>query len=294
MDTIFAEFESYLFQEKKMAKNSLQAYRRDIRGFANFLGDKHIDKLTEVNNATVISYILYLKKEGRTTATINRKMASVRAFFNFLIRRGDITENPVTKVKTPKVEKKAPQYLSLEDVECLLSQPDDSLKGKRDRAILELMYATGMRVSEVVQMDVTDINLKMGFVACGSEDSKGRVIPMGSICKKAMQDYVINCRKDFIEDPKEEALFVNYSGARLTRQGLWKIIKYYAEKAGIEKKITPQILRHSFAVHMLQNGADLKSLQELLGHEDAAATQVYLMVNKNKVKDVYDRTHPRA
>lgn len=294
MDTIFSEFEAYLFQEKKMAKNSLQAYRRDIRGFAGFLEDKHIDKPADVNNATIVSYILYLKKEGRTTATINRKMASVRAFFSFLMLRGDIKENPVSKIKTPKVEKKAPQYLSLEDVECLLSQPDDSPKGKRDKAILEIMYATGMRVSEIIQMDVSDVNLKMGFAACGSEDGKGRIIPMGSICRNAVQEYLADCRDKFIKDAKETALFVNYNGSRLTRQGLWKIIKYYAEKAGIEKKITPQILRHSFAVHMLQNGADLKSLQELLGHEDAAATQIYLMANQNRLKDVYDRTHPRA
>lgn len=294
MDTIFSEFEAYLFQEKKMAKNSLQAYRRDIRGFAAFMDEKHIEALPDVNNATIISYILYLKKEGRTTATINRKIASVRAFFNFLVRRGDIKENPVTKVKTPRVEKKVPQYLSLEEVECLLSQPDDSMKGVRDKAILELMYATGMRVSEVIQMDVSDINLKMGFAACGAEDGKGRIIPLGKISRQALEAYLSEGRKKYIRDTEEKALFLNYNGVRLTRQGLWKIIKFYAEKAGIDKKITPQILRHSFAVHMIQNGADLKSLQELLGHEDAAATQVYLMVNRNRIKDVYYKTHPRA
>ena len=199
MDNIFLEFEAYLFQEKKMAKNSLQAYRRDIRGFATFLKDKGMDNPAEVSNATIVSYILYLKKEGRTTATINRKMASVRAFFAFLLLRGYIKENPVSKIKPPKVEKKAPEYLSLEEVECLLSQPDDTLKGKRDKAILELMYATGMRVSEIIQMDVADVNLKMGFAAiCGSEEGKGRIIPLGAPCRNAVQTYINDCRGEFI------------------------------------------------------------------------------------------------
>ncbi len=294
MDTIFEEFESYLFQVKKMAQNSLQAYRRDTKGFISFLRDKHIENFSDASNATIIAYLLHLKKEGRTTSTINRKIASVRALFAFLKLRGDVSENPVDQIKTPKTEKKTPEYISLEEVELLLSQPDDSIKGKRDKAILELMYATGMRVSEVVQMDVSDVNLKMSFAACGNEDGKGRVIPMGRICRNAMQDYLLECRDLMIKNNDEKALFVNTYGNRITRQGLWKMIKYYAEKAGIEHKITPQILRHSFAVHMIHNGADLKSLQELLGHEDAAATQVYLFANKNNVKEVYEKTHPRA
>ena len=294
MESILAEFEAYLFQEKKMAKNSLQAYRRDVRGFAQFLKEKHIRQFSDVNNATIISYVLYLKKLGRTTSTINRKIASVRSFFYFLKRRGDVEENPVARVRTPKLEKKELEYLSLEEVELLLSQPDDSRKGIRDKAILELMYATGMRVSEVVMLDVGDVNLKMDFVACGSDQSNARILPIGQMCREALARYLEEGRSGMLTDMEEDALFVNYNGHRLTRQGLWKIIRYYADKAGIEKRITPQILRHSFAVHMIQNGADLKSLQELLGHEDAAATQVYLTANRSTLKEVYDKTHPRA
>ena len=294
MESILAEFESYLFQEKKMAKNSLQAYRRDVRGFAQFLKDKHIRQFSEVNNATIISYVLYLKKLGRTTSTINRKIASVRSFFYFLKRRGDVDENPVARVRAPKLEKKEIQFLSLEDVELLLSQPDDSPKGIRDKAILELMYATGMRVSEVVMLDVGDVNLKMDFVACGTDKDNARILPIGRLCREALARYLEESREGMLTEMSEQALFVNYNGHRLTRQGLWKIIRHYAEKAGIRKRITPQILRHSFAVHMIQNGADLKSLQELLGHEDAAATQVYLTANQTALKEVYDKTHPRA
>ena len=294
MESILAEFEAFLFQEKKMARNSLQAYRRDVRGFAEFLKDKNIRQFTDANNATVISYVLYLKKIGRTTSTINRKIASVRAFYNFLMRRGDVAENPVEQVRAPKQEKKAPQYLTLEEVELLLEQPDGTRKGIRDRAILELMYATGMRVSEVVMLDVGDVNLKMDFVACGQDQDNGRIIPIGRKCREALTDYLEHDRSSMLTDPSEQAFFVNYNGHRLTRQGLWKIIRHYADKAGIRKRITPQILRHSFAVHMIQNGADLKSLQELLGHEDAAATQVYLTANKEGLKEVYAKAHPRA
>ena len=294
VESILAEYEAYLFQEKKMARNSLQAYRRDLRGFAQYLKERQIGDFTEVSNAMIIAYVLYLKKLGRTTSTINRKIASVRSFYNFLIRRGDLTENPVAQVRTPKQEKREVQYLSMEDVELLLAQPDESRKGLRDRAILELMYATGMRVSEVVMLDEGDVNLKLEFVACGSDRETGRILPIGKLCREALTKYMEEGRDGFLTDPEEKALFVNYNGHRLTRQGLWKIIRYYAEKAGIDKPITPQILRHSFAVHMVQNGADLKSLQVLLGHEDAAATQIYLTANQNTVKEVYNNTHPRA
>lgn len=294
MESILAEFEAYLFQEKKMARNSLQAYRRDVRGFAGFLKEKNIRRFSDASSATVISYVLYLKKIGRTTSTINRKVASVRSFYNFLIRRGDVTENPAEQIRTPKQERKTLEYLSPEEVELLLSQPDGSRKGIRDKAILELIYATGMRVSELVMLDVGDVNLKMDFVACGSEQGSGRIIPIGRLCKEALIAYLETDRASMLTDPSEQALFINYTGHRLTRQGLWKIIRHYADKAGIRKRITPQILRHSFAVHMLQNGADLKSLQELLGHEDAAATQVYLTAEKENLKEVYAKAHPRA
>ncbi len=294
METIFAEFESYLFQEKKMARNSLDAYRRDIRAFGRFLEEKSIENPNEATDSTIIAYVLQMKKEGRSTATINRKIASVRAFYNFLLKRGDVSENPVKKIKAPKVEKKVPEYLTTEEVESLLEQPDESLKGIRDKAILEIMYATGMRVTEVVNLDEGDVNLKMNFVACGAEEGRGRIIPIGRKCMDALKKYINEARPKLTFEYGEKSLFLNHAGGRLTRQGLWKIIRFYSEKAEIKKNITPQILRHSFAVHMIQNGADLRSIQELLGHEDVSATEIYMTVNKSKITDVYNKTHPRA
>ena len=294
MESIFTEFDQFLSQEKKLAQNSLEAYRRDIRGFGLFLRSREIHNLEEVNSAIIVAFILSLKNENRSPSTINRKVAAIRSLFHFLIDKGFVSINPALNVKSPRVEKKPPEYLSIEEVENLLAQPDDSNKGVRDKAILELLYATGMRVSEIIEMDVNDANTKMGFVACSGEHGKARIIPLGRPARAALETYVKAYRCTFVKDEEQNALYVNYAGDRLTRQGLWKIIKYYADKAGIDKKITPQILRHSFAVHMIQNGADIKSIQELLGHEDVTATQVYLIATKNRIKEVYDKSHPRA
>lgn len=294
MDTRINNFETYLREEKKMAENSVDAYMRDIKGFEAFVKQKGIDRWQDVNNALVVSYVLYLKGEGKSSSTINRKIASIRSLYFYLMDQNEVEMNPAVHVKVPKVKKKPPEFLSIEEVEQLLGQPDRSAKGIRDKAILELLYATGMRVSELVDMDVNDVNIKMGFVACNGEHGKTRIIPLGKPAREAMENYLNEIRTSFVRSNQEAALFVNYAGERLTRQGLWKIIKHYAEKAGIEAKITPQILRHSFAIHMVQNGADIKSLQELLGHEDVSATQVYLIATRNKIKEVYDKTHPRA
>lgn len=294
MDTKINDFETYLREEKKMAENSIDAYMRDIKRFEAFVKQKEINRWQDVNNALVVSYVLYLKEEGKSSSTINRKIASIRSLYFYLMDQNEVEMNPAVHVKVPKVKKKPPEFLSIEEVELLLARPDQSAKGIRDRAILELLYATGMRVSELVDMDVNDVNIKMGFVACNGEHGKTRIIPLGKPAREAMESYLNEVRTSFVRSNQETALFVNYAGERLTRQGLWKIIKHYAEKAGIEAKITPQILRHSFAIHMIQNGADIKSLQELLGHEDVSATQVYLIATRNKIKEVYDKTHPRA
>lgn len=296
MDSYISKFVEYLKTEKKMAKNSMEAYKRDILEFKTTIEERGIDDLRQVNNTEIVAYLLKLKSQGRTAATVNRKVASLRGFYQFMTDQHYVPLNPTLNIKSPKIERKDIEYLSLEEVDRLLQQPDQSVKGKRDRAILELLYATGLRVSEILEMNVEDVNLRMGFVTCTGEHGKARIVPMGRPARAAVEEYIYEIRPQMPadEDNSEQALFLNYLGKRFSRQGLWKLLKEYAKLVGIEDRLTPQTLRHSFAVHMIQNGADLKSLQELLGHEDVTATQIYLSVSKNRIKEVYDRAHPRA
>ena len=296
MERHIGEFENYLKAERKMAGNSLLAYRRDAEEFCRFAEERNLNELSQVGSTDVVAYLLHLKNEGRSGATLNRKLASIRAYFNYLMLCSVCRENPALNIKAPKIERKEIEYLTVEEVELLLSQPDDSVRGLRDRALLELMYAAGLRVSEVVGAELGDLNLRIGFITCRGEFGKARIVPLGRPSRAALEAYIYDARPKIpgMEKSDTQALFVNYNGGRLTRQGIWKLLKSYAQQAGIRQKLTPQTLRNSFAVHMIQNGADLKSLQELLGHEDLAATQIYLSVAKNRIKDVYDRTHPRA
>ena len=289
------EFETYLIEEKKMAENTIEAYKRDVAGFERFVAERGISRPEEAGNAEVVAWLMRLKQEGKAKATVNRKLASIRIWFQYLIEEGMAERNPAVDIKSPKIERKEIAYLSVEEVELLMSIPDESPKGIRDRAMLELMYATGIRASELISLEIDDVNVRMGFVTCSGENMKARIIPVGRIGRKAMEEYLYGMRNEILEQhPEERTLFVNYIGRPITRQGLWKILKEYGEKAQLSQSLTPQVLRNSFAVHMLQNGADLKSLQELMGHEDITATQIYLSVTKNRIKDVYDKTHPRA
>ena len=284
----------YLKNERSLANNSLFAYERDVRSFIEFLNERNIVDANDINNTSVISYIMNLKNEGKAVSTITRNIASIKSFCNYLRVNSVICHDPVCGIEVPKAEKKIPDFLTVEEVEHLLDQPDDSIKGRRDRAILEVLYATGVRATELLDLNVDDFNKNMGYIECNSISSKPRVIPVGELSKKALHEYIGESREHLVKDKEESALFVNYNGARMTRQGLWKIIKNYADDAKIEKHITPQILRHSFAVHLVQNGADLKSVQELLGHSVIATTQIYAGAMKNRIKEVYDRSHPRA
>ena len=289
------DFIEYLQKERKMSPNTLEAYSRDVREFIAFEGSRSMTDITETSGTEIVAFLHELKISGKSAATVNRKLASLRAFFNYLIEAGLMKENPTTAIRSPKIDRKNLEYLTIEEVDRLLSVPDDSIKGIRDRAILELLYATGIRVSELIDADVSDINLRMGFITCAGEKSKPRIVPLGRPARAALENYIYDGRSALIKGNKDEtALFVNYYGKRITRQGLWKLLKEYGVKAGLDHKLTPNIIRNSFAVHMLQNGADLKSLQELMGHEDISATQVYLSVTKNRIKDVYDKSHPRA
>lgn len=294
MENILNHYLNYLTQDKEIAENTFNAYKRDISKFLEFLKDRQVCDLEEISKTMVITYILKLKDMGRASSTISRNIASIRSFCNFLILKGFLKNDPTIGIDSPNMPKKVPEYLLQEEIELLLEQPNNSSKGIRDKAILEVLYATGVRVSELIDLTIDDVNTKMGFVACNGEHGKARIIPLGNISKESLVRYITESRMNLIKDPDEKALFVNYNGEKLSRQGLWKIIKYYTNKAKIDKLITPQILRHSFAVHLVQNGADLKSVQELLGHSDISTTQIYSELIKNRIKEVYDRAHPRA
>ncbi len=282
-------------KEKKMAKNTLEAYQRDVLEFSRFEEERGISDLRQTQGTEVVAFLLKLKNEGKSAATVNRKLASIRSFFHYLQARKEISVNPALNIKSPKIQRKTLEYLTVEEIDKLLSLPDDSLRGIRDRAMLELLYATGIRVTELIEADLADINLRMGFITCAGEQSKARIIPIGKPARAALETYIYDAREKMLKDRTDEkALFVNYHGQRITRQGLWKILKEYGKRGELAHKLTPNIIRNSFAVHMIQNGADLKSLQELLGHEDISATQIYLTATKNRIKDVYDKTHPRA
>lgn len=289
------EFESFLKEEKKMSDNTIEAYLRDIRNFCTFVKDRGVEAPEQAANAEVVAFLMQLKQEGKAKATVNRKLAAIRTWFQYLVEEGQVSRNPALDIKSPKIARKEIEYLSVEEVERLLELPDESPKGIRDRAIMELIYATGIRASELIALEIDDVNVRMGFVTCDGENMKARIIPIGRPGRKAMEAYLYGSRQEILSrHPEERTLFVNYIGRPITRQGLWKILKEYGEEAELSHSLTPQVLRNSFAVHMLQNGADLKSLQELLGHEDISATQIYLSVTKNRIKDVYDKTHPRA
>lgn len=291
-------FLDYLKNTRNMSENTIEAYKRDIMAFREFAARSGVKDLQDVTNTNIVAYLLELKNSGKSKSTVSRKLASLRAFYRYLQNRGIIEENPTDDIRSPKIGRKKISYFSVESVEKLLSLPDDSIKGKRDRAILELMYATGIRVSEIIEMRLSDLNLKVGFVALNGKHGGARIVPMGRPARRAVTEYIETSRRALMKDgdPEDPAgiLFVNYLGQPFTRQGFWKILKKYGEEAHLEEKLTPQTLRNSFAMHMVQNGIDIKSLQELMGHEDIAATQMYFGDVRNRIKDIYDRCHPRA
>ena len=294
MEALVQKFIYFLEMDKRLSLNTLQSYKRDIEQYIAYLKGINLQNITNTNKTTVITYLLHLQKKGRATSTISRNLASIRSFYQYITKNKIIEQDPTSELESPKVEKKLPQILSTKEVELLLEQPKCvDLKGYRDKAMLELLYATGIRVSELISLDLEDLNLELGFLKC-SKGSKERVIPVGSIAVTAIHDYLNKSRGLLIHRSDEKALFVNINGRRLTRQGFWKIIKQYKNLAKINKDITPHTLRHSFAAHLLENGADLRSIQEMLGHSDISSTQIYAQMAKNKIKEIYKKTHPRA
>ena len=286
-------FLEFLQNEKKLSDNTLQSYKRDIIQYQNYLEENGIN-YAKVSKEDKKAYLNYLKQIGKKPSTISRNLASIRSFYQFSIRNKKIKNDPTEDVQSPKIEKRVPSVLTAQEVELLLEQPKDvDLKGTRDKAMLEFAYATGMRVTEIINLNIEDVNLEGEYVIC-RVGSKQRNIPLGSLSLKALKEYIDEARPILIRNEKEKALFVNVNGQRLTRQGFWKIVKYYKEQAHITKDITPHVLRHSFATHLLQNGADLKAIQTMLGHSDISSTQVYMQFQDPGLKDIYQKAHPRA
>ncbi len=286
-------YETWLAREKRATPNTLSSYLRDVRQFNRWV-QQELLSLPQVNQEDVRRYARYLEKAGKSNATVVRSVAALKSFYTYLMSIRVVQINPAKGFTPSRVERKLPAILSNREVDLFLEQPDPSdSKGCRDKAMLELLYATGIRVSELISLDVQDLNLSASFLRCRSR-GKERIVPLYKGAVRAMSAYVNDVRPQLLEDPGETALFVNMNGERMSRQGFWKIVKCYQDKAGIHKDITPHTLRHSFAAHLLENGADLKSIQEMLGHADISATQIYTQVVNQRLQDVYSKAHPRA
>ena len=293
MEKQFKLFLEFLQTDKKASENTLQSYRRDIVYYNKYI-ESHNLNYAKVNEEDIKDYLEYLQSIGKKASTISRNLASIRSFYQFLVKNKKVKADPTAHIQSPKIEKKAPSVLTAKEIELLLDQPKDvDLKGTRDKAMLEFAYATGMRVTEIISLNIEDVKIEEGYVVCHS-GTKQRNIPLGSLSLKALKEYIEDARPILIRDESVKALFVNVNGQRLTRQGFWKIVKFYKEQAHITKDITPHVLRHSFATHLLQNGADLKAIQTMLGHSDISSTQVYMQFQDNGLKNVYKKAHPRA
>ncbi|HLR73567.1 MAG TPA: site-specific tyrosine recombinase XerD [Pseudogracilibacillus sp.] len=290
------DFFHYLQIERGLADNTLISYRRDLEKYMQFMQkEKGFSNWNEVERYDIVAYLQQLKIARKSTATISRTISSIRTFHQFLIREQIIQHDASIHIETPKSDRLLPEIITFDEVERLLEIKERTPLALRNKAMLELLYATGLRVTELVSLQVSDLHLMMGFVRCIGKGNKERIIPVGDIAKDALEDYLQHAREELIKKNKNESsLFVNHHGRPLSRQGFWKIIKAVARDAGLTKEITPHMLRHSFATHLLENGADLRAVQEMLGHSDISTTQIYTHITKTRLKDMYDQFHPRA
>ena len=294
MEQQLQAFITYLHNVKKTSTNTELSYKRDLAKLEKFLAARGITETEQVSASDLEAYIKDLNENGFKAATVSRNIASMKAFFGYAVKELGLKEDPSTGLKSPKIEKKMPEILTMEEVVRLLEQPKgDTPKEIRDKAMLELLYATGIRVSELIGLEVSDVNMQMNYILC-RDANKERVIPFGNEARHALIRYMEASRSIMVEDPTSPILFANCSGQKMSRQGFWKLIKYYAKKAGITSDITPHTLRHSFAAHLVENGADLRSVQEMLGHSDISTTQIYASMNHNRIREVYTRAHPRG
>ncbi|MTI94851.1 MAG: site-specific tyrosine recombinase XerD [Firmicutes bacterium] len=295
MEQLVENYLSHLKVERGLATNTLDSYRRDLGKFVRYLRQRGLKRIADVDRRQIIAYMDDLHKQGRAAATISRNLAAIRSFYGFLTAENLVETNPSRELDSPRIPKRLPEVLTIEQVGKLLEQPcTTSAAGLRDKAMLELLYATGIRVSELVDLNVDDLNLKMGFLRCTGKGSRERIVPLGQTAVECLDKWLTSGRGHMVRSAQEEAVFVNIHGRRLTRQGFWKLLKKYVTAAGIRGEITPHTLRHSFATHLLENGADLRSVQEMLGHADISTTQIYTQVTGNHLREVYRRFHPRA
>ena len=292
MEQYIDRYVDYLRNVKKSSENTVASYRRDLIKFYRYFDEKGITRIDDINETYITSYVLEMEKQGMSMATVSRNIASIKSFYAYLMRERIVNDDPTENIKPPKIVKKVPETLTISEVNKLLDQPTNKTpKEIRDKAMLELLYATGIRVTELVTLKLTDVNIKLGFIECHDGD-RVRTVPVAEVAQRALSRYITEVRDDM--SGGSDYLFFNCTGAPMTRQGFWKIIKYYAAKAGIDKDITPHMIRHSFASHMLGNGADIKSVQEMLGHVDIATTQIYLTNKQSKLKEEYAKAYPRA
>ncbi|MGI6713026.1 MAG: site-specific tyrosine recombinase XerD [Bacillota bacterium] len=295
MQHLLDNYLDYLIVEKGLANNTLQSYKLDLISFLNFLKSSSVTNVHEISKHHITAFLILLNKEGKSPATIARHKASLKSFFGFILKEHIVLQDPTRNLGKTKLPKAFPKILTIDEIDKLLNSPDlHTNLGIRDKAMLELIYGTGLRVSELLSLNLTDINLEIGYLRCMGKGSKERIIPVGTFAEKALVHYLSNARGKLLKNSAEKALFLNSRGKRLTRQGFWKILKQYALQAEIKATITPHTLRHSVATHMLENGADLRTVQEILGHADITTTQIYTHLTKNHLKEVYNKCHPRA
>ena len=294
MEKEITAFMTYLHNVKNTSENTEMSYRRDLGKVQQFMGARGITQVQEVSSEDLSDYVKYLEDHKFAAATVSRNIASIKAFYHFMMQESMVQEDLSEQLKAPKIEKKAPEIMSPEEVVRLLEQPSgENHKEIRDKAMLELLYATGIRVTELITLTLSDVNMQMGVILC-RDRNKERIIPFGTAARDALSRYLDGTRDAMLENKASEVLFVNCSGQPMSRQGFWKLIKYYAKKAGIKADITPHTLRHSFAAHLVENGADLRSVQEMLGHSDISTTQIYANLNHSHIKEVYANAHPRG
>ncbi len=294
MEKEISAFIAYLHNVKNTSNNTEMSYKRDLEKVLHFMVSRGKQEIKDVTAQDLIDYVKYLEESKFAAATVSRNIASLKAFYHYMVQEGLVEEDISDKLKAPKIEKKAPEIMTPDEVVRLLDQPSgDSPKEIRDKAMLELLYATGIRVTELITLSLSDVNMQMNFILC-RDRNKERIIPFGAAAKTAMERYLNGTREEMLENKKSDVLFANCSGQPMSRQGFWKLIKHYAKKADIQADITPHTLRHSFAAHLVENGADLRSVQEMLGHSDISTTQIYANLNHNHIREVYAKAHPRG
>ncbi len=294
MEKEIGAFITYLHNVKNTSGNTEMSYKRDLEKVLHFMASRGIHEVKDVTAQDLADYVKYLEDNKFAAATVSRNIASLKAFYHYMVQEGVVEEDISDKLKAPKIEKKAPEIMTPDEVVRLLDQPSgDSPKEIRDKAMLELLYATGIRVTELITLTISDVNMQMNFILC-RDRNKERIIPFGAAAKAAMERYLNGTREEMLENKKSDVLFANCSGQPMSRQGFWKLIKHYAKKADIQADITPHTLRHSFAAHLVENGADLRSVQEMLGHSDISTTQIYANLNHNHIREVYAKAHPRG